>query len=227
MTQHKIDEISAVVFDAYGTLFNLDAMTATARESLDEKAQLLIGLWRQKQLEYSWLRSLMGRHADFWEVTGEALDYALAAMGTQIPGLRHRLMSCYLTPTAYPEALDVLTRLKSQDQRLAILSNGTPAMLDSGTKAAGMQPWLDAVLSVESVGVFKPHPSVYKLATDHFKLPPEQIAFVSSNGWDVAGAAAFGFQVIWVNRMGQPQENLPAVPTATLPNLSSLPELLS
>lgn len=218
--------VSAVVFDAYGTLFNLGAMAGQARATLGGKADALNDLWRRKQLEYTWLRSLTGRHADFLQVTGEALDYAMEAMNVNDPGLRTRLAEAYLTPAAYPEATGMLAALKAGGLGRAILSNGTPAMLDSGVAAAGLTPLLDAILSVESAGIFKPHPSVYQLACRHFHLPADRIAFVSSNGWDAAGAAAFGFRVIWVNRSGLPPERLPDGPEAVVPDLSSLPVLL-
>ena len=218
--------ISAVVFDAYGTLFNLNAMADLARSSLGDQADKLNDLWRRKQLEYTWLRSLTGQRADFLQVTGEALDYAMEALGVHDPALRARLAGAFLTPTAYPEATAVLSSLKAGGLGRAILSNGTPSMLDSGADAAGLTPLLDVILSVESVGIYKPHPSVYKLACKHYDLPPDRIAFVSSNGWDAAGAAAFGFQVIWVNRAALPRERMPSAPQVVIPNLSTLPALL-
>jgi len=221
-----MESVSAVVFDAYGTLFNLNAMADLAEASLGSRAFVLNDLWRRKQLEYTWLRSLTGQHADFLQVTGEALDYAMEALGLHDPALRSRLAGAYLTPTAYPEATSVLETLKGAGLGRAILSNGAPAMLASGADAAGLTPHLDVILSVESVGIFKPHPSVYELACKHYDLPPDKIAFVSSNGWDVAGAAAFGFQVAWVNRSHLPHERLPSAPRAVIPDLSTLPALL-
>lgn len=219
-------KISAVVFDAYGTLFNLHAMAELGREALGGRADALNELWRSKQLGYSWLRSLTGQHADFMQVTAEALDYAFAALVIDNEPLRERLLAAYLTPTAYPDAVTVLTTLKAAGLNCAILSNGTSAMLETGTRAAGLAPLLDAVLSVESVGIFKPHPSVYQLAVEHYQIPAERIAFVSSNGWDVAGAAAFGFKTFWVNRADLPPERLPSKPHGVIPDLSSLPDLL-
>lgn len=195
-------------------------------QGLGDRAFVLNDLWRRKQLEYSWLRSLTGQHADFLQITGEALDYAMESLGLHDPALRARLVGAYLTPTAYPEAVAVLETLKGAGLGRAILSNGTPAMLASGADAAGLTPLLDAILSVESVGVFKPHPSVYDLACRQFNLPPNKIAFISSNGWDVAGAAAFGFRVAWVNRAHLPRERLPSGPEAVIPDLSTLPALL-
>ncbi len=218
--------ITLYVFDAYGTLFDLKAIIEKSRETLGERADPLLDLWRQKQLEYSWLRSLMGRHSDFWHVTGESLDYALKALSIDDAGLRAQLMEAYLCPAPFPEVKPTLDALKAAGHKLAILSNGSPSMLTSATKAAGLDALFDAVLSVESVGIYKPHPTTYRLVTDHFDCMPANVAFVSSNGWDAAGASAFGFQVIWVNRAGRPRDVLPAAPHIELPSLSVLPELL-
>jgi 2-haloacid dehalogenase len=225
MPYAPLSGISVCVFDAYGTLFNLQAMAGNCRAALGERAETLIELWRRKQLEYTWLRSLMGRHTDFWHVTGESLDHALAALEVADPALRARLMEGYLTPTAYGDAKQALVGLKAAGHRTAILSNGSPSMLTAATKAAGLDELLDAVLSVESVGVFKPHPSVYALASAHFQCAPAEIGFVTSNGWDAAGASAYGFRVVWVNRAGLPRDILPASPHLEVESLSRLPEL--
>ena len=219
--------IAACVFDAYGTLFDLDRVVAGARDAIGERAGALSELWRRKQLEYSWLRSLMGRHTDFWHVTGESLDYAMETLGLSDPALRARLMEAYLAPPPFPEAQDVLRKLHAAGFKLAILSNGSPTMLTAATAGAGFAGLLDAVLSVEKVGIFKPHPSVYQLAVDAFECQPAQIAFVSANGWDIAGASAFGFRALWVNRRGLPREALPAGAHAEFKNLAALPELLA
>ena len=226
MNKTRLDGISAVVFDAYGTLFNLNAMSEIARPLADAKTDALLDLWRRKQLEYSWLRSLTGQHTDFLQITADSLDYACAALGLDNATLSARLLDAYRTPTAYEEVPEMLSRLRAAGLGRAILSNGSPAMLASGVAAAGLETLLDAVLSVSSVGIFKPHPAVYRLAVNHFHVAPEQIAFVSSNGWDVAGAAAFGFQVAWVNRAGLPAERLPSGPSAMLSDLTALPALL-
>jgi 2-haloacid dehalogenase len=218
--------ITACVFDAYGTLFDLDKIATAGREVLGDRIAALSEVWRRKQLEYTWLRSLMGRHADFWHVTGESLDYALTSMGIADPALRARLMEAYLSPTTFGEVDAALKTLRAAEFRCAILSNGSPTMLTSAVKSAGLNDLLDKVLSVESVGVFKPHPSVYRLATEAFDCQPNQIAFISSNGWDAAGAAAFGFQTVWVNRRKQPREILPAGPHTEIATLAELPELL-
>lgn len=218
--------VAACVFDAYGTLFDLDRITAGAADALGDRAAALSDLWRRKQLEYTWLRSLMGRHSDFWHVTGESLDYALGALGMADPALRARLMEAYLAPPLFPDVLAALRTLREAGFKTAILSNGSPTMLTSAVKSADLNDLIDKVLSVEAVSVFKPHPSVYRLATDEFDCASGQVAFVSSNGWDVAGAAAFGFQTVWVNRRRVPREVLPPSPHAEIATLAELPALL-
>ncbi len=226
MTRKPMSGISVCAFDAYGTLFDLSSVVGSCRAALGDRAQALSDLWRRKQLEYSWLRSLMGRHTDFWHVTGEALDYAMKAQGIDDLGLRAHLMEAYLIPAAYSEVPAALQALRAAGLKLAILSNGSPSMLTSATSASGLESLLDAVLSVESVGIFKPHPSVYRLVPDRFECEPASVAFMSSNSWDAAGAAAFGFRVIWVNRSGQPRDVLPASPHLEVDSLACLPTLL-
>jgi len=218
--------IRACVFDAYGTLIDFNSAVATHRDRIGEAAERLNGLWRQKQLEYTWLRSLMGRHADFWQVTGEALDYALAACGVKDEGLADELMDLYRTLPAYPESSAVLRRIREAGMATAILSNGAPGMLQSAVESAGLAGLLDAVFSVEAVRVFKPHPSVYRLATDALDLQPHEISFQSGNAWDIAGAGSYGFRTVWINRAGAPVERLPFAPAATIPSLAELPALL-
>jgi 2-haloacid dehalogenase len=222
----------AVVFDAYGTLLDVDAAARRHRAELGGQEAALAQLWRRKQLEYSWLRSLMGRHADFLQVTGEALDVALEELRIgegpeQRAALRARLLETYRRLEAYPEVRDALAAVRGLGLATAILSNGTPDMLAEAVGTAGIGTALDAILSAETVGTFKPHPSVYDLATRRFGCAPGAIAFVSSNGWDVAGAAAFGCHAVWINRKGAVRERLPAGPAAELPDLSGLAGLLA
>jgi 2-haloacid dehalogenase len=221
-----LTDIKACVFDAYGTLFDFNSGVMRCRDDIGDTAERLSNIWRQKQLQYTWLRSLMGRHADFWQVTGEALDFALAAVAIDNPELRQRLMALYRELDTFAEVTDVLTRLQQGGMQTAILSNGAPDMLNAGVTAAGLDTLLDEVLSVEDVGVFKPDPRVYQLAVDRLGVAPADICFMSSNGWDAAGAAAFGFRVVWVNRYRQPAEQLPAQPDFVIDTLSPLPELL-
>jgi 2-haloacid dehalogenase len=221
-----LNGIGACVFDAYGTLFDVHSAAARCRDALGDKADRLSALWRQKQLEYSWLRSLMGAHVDFWQITGDALDYAMAAVSLDAPAIREQLMSLYLTLDAYPEVPDVLSQVKAAGRRTAILSNGSPMMLEAAVRSAGIDTHLDHVLSIEDAGIFKVAPQTYQLAVDRLGLPPDAICFMSSNAWDAAGAAHFGFQVVWVNRFGQPRERLPGTPKAELTSLHPLPEML-
>lgn len=223
----RIPGIQACVFDAYGTLFDFNTAAAAARDELGQDWQRLSDLWRQKQLQYTWLRGLAGHHADFWRVTGDALDFAMASLAIDRPGLRARLMDLYLKLGAYPEVSDTLGRLQARGMRLAILSNGTPSMLDAVVQNAGLAALVDAVLSVEEVGVYKPHPSVYALAEERLGIERSKVCFLSSNGWDAYAAKAFGFRVLWCNRFGQPPERIPETPDAEIGTLAELPDRLA
>jgi 2-haloacid dehalogenase len=226
MSPPVLPGIAACVFDAYGTLFDVNSACAQEAAALGEKWSPLAELWRAKQLQYTWLRGLTGHYCDFWQVTGDALDFAMSSLQLADPALRARLMDLYLHLSPYPEVADTLTRLKASGQKLAILSNGSPAMLASAVESARLGDLFDAVLSVEAVGVFKPHPSVYQLAPDRLALPPEQICFVSANGWDAFSAKAFGLRVAWCNRFGQAAERIPALPDRKMATLAELPGLL-
>lgn len=223
----KLQGVSACVFDAYGTLFDFNTAAAGARDELGDDWQKLSDLWRLKQLQYTWLRGLGGHHAEFWQVTGDALDFALAQLKIDQPGLRARLMDLYLRLGAYPEVPAMLSTLKARGMKLAILSNGSPTMLSAVVRNAGLEGVFDAVLSVEEVGVFKPHPSVYALAAQRLQLAPERICFLSSNGWDAYSAKAYGFRVLWCNRFGQAPERIPATPDGEIGDLSLLPGRLA
>jgi 2-haloacid dehalogenase len=213
------------VFDAYGTLFDYASAAARCGEVLGGKREALNSLWREKQLQYTWLRALQDKHADFWQVTGDALDYALKTLGIEAAGLRERLMDAYLTLDAFPEVSGVLKRLKSKGIRTAVLSNGSPEMLHAAIGSAGISGLLDEVLSVEEVGVYKPHPRVYQLAVDRLGVGPEDISFQSSNAWDAWAASAFGMRVVWCNRYSQPREHLPGRPDFEVTSLADLPFL--
>lgn len=218
--------ITACVFDAYGTLFDVHSAIRHGGEELGDKATEVSELWRQKQLEYTWLRSLMGAHVDFWQVTAESLDFALSATGTENAQLHQRLMELYLTLDAYPEVRTTLETLKNAGLATAILSNGSPKMLDAAVQSAGLQPVLDLALSVEDVGIYKPDSRVYQLAVDRLDTPRERTCFLSSNGWDARGAAHFGFHVAWVNRFQREPDRLPGELDATINTLAELPLLL-
>ena len=218
--------VRACVFDAYGTLFDFAAAAKRCRDALGDDIDRLTALWRDKQLQYTWLRALQGRHADFWQVTSDALDFALETLGIDKVELRDRLMNLYLTLDAFPEVTDALAQLKKAGMKTAILSNGSPAMLDAAVKAAQLDTLLDAVFSVEEVGVYKPHPKVYQLAVDRLSIPAAAIAFQSSNAWDAYAASAFGMRVIWCNRYGQRAERLPGAPDRAVRSLAELPALV-
>jgi 2-haloacid dehalogenase len=222
----KLHGIEACVFDAYGTLFDVNSAARNAKERLGDKWKPLAELWRAKQLQYTWLRSLAGRHADFWQVTGDALDFALWTLQIEDPALRSRLMDLYMVLGAYPEVRDTLKRLKAAGMKLAILSNGSPSMLAAAAANAGIAELLDAVLSVEEVKVYKPHPSVYGLVCRRLNVVAARVCFLSSNGWDAYSAKAFGFRTLWCNRFGQAPERIPEMPDAQIVTLAELPDIV-
>jgi 2-haloacid dehalogenase len=222
----KFEDIKVCVFDAYGTLFDVHAAVGHHRSRLGDKADAVSAMWRTKQLEYTWLRSLMDRYVPFWQVTGDALDYAFDAHGVSDTGLRDDLLNAYMELDCYPAVPEVLAALKEGGMRTAILSNGSPEMLDAAVKSSKLDALLDAVLSVQDLGIFKPHPSVYQLAVDTLEVEPRQVSFQSSNAWDAAAAATFGFRVAWVNRFGQAEERLPDHPDVQLRTLSELPAVV-
>jgi 2-haloacid dehalogenase len=218
--------VRACVFDAYGTLFDFGSAAAECADVLGDRAGAVTTLWRDKQLQYTWLRGLQGRHADFWQVTGDALDFTLETLGLAAPGLRSRLMTLYRTLKCFPEVPAVLAGLKAAGYRTAILSNGSPQMLADAVASSGLGDLLDHVLSVEAAGVFKPHPAVYQLAVERLGVPPSAIAFQSSNAWDAHAASAFGMRVVWCNRYGQRRERLPDAPDREIASLAELPALI-
>jgi 2-haloacid dehalogenase len=214
------------VFDAYGTLFDVNSASRAVEDALGSRWQPLADLWRTKQLQYTWLRGLGGHHADFWQVTSDALSFALQSLQIDDAELHRRLMSLYLSLDVFPDVKSTLERLKLAGLKLGVLSNGTPSMLASALANSQIGPMLDAVLSVEEVGVFKPHPSVYRLASEKLQLATGAICFVSSNGWDAYAAKAFGFQVVWCNRFKQAPERLPGTPDVQIADLLQLPDVV-
>ena len=221
--------ITTYVFDAYGTLLDVNAAAAKAAKepahaALADVWPALARDWRLKQLQYTWLRAVANQHCDFWQVTQDGLDWAMQAQGLTDSKTRARLLELYWELAAYPEVPQVLRRLKAEGKATAILSNGSPDMLKGAVSSAGIADDLDAILSVEDVGVFKPSDRVYDLVGRHFGCTKEQVLFVSSNGWDAAGAAGYGFQTAWVNRAGEPMDRLYAKPHHVLPDLTTIPE---
>lgn len=225
MSNEKL-AVRACVFDAYGTLFDLASAAARCSDVLGDKTAAVAALWREKQISYTWLRASQNLHADFWQVTGDGLDFALETLGIADPTIRKRLMGLYRQLDHFPEVPDTLRRLKAAGFATAILSNGTPDMLHDLVASSGLAPLLDHVLSVEEVGVFKPHPSVYQLAVDRLDVPAHQISFQSSNAWDAHAASAFGMRVVWCNRYAQRRERLPGTPDHEIRTLAELPDLV-
>ncbi|PZF78852.1 haloacid dehalogenase type II [Aestuariivirga litoralis] len=223
----KLPGIRACVFDAYGTLFDVQGPMRKLAPEIGPHAEDISRLWRQKQLEYSWLRSLMGVHADFWHVTGDALDYALDQFGVSEPGLRDEIMALYLKLDAYEEVADALAAVKARSKLTAILSNGSPSMLDAAVRHAGLDKLFNMVLSVEDVGIYKPSRRVYRHAMQKLQIhEAAAICFVTSNTWDAHGAAQFGLQVVRVDRFGWKDDRLPGKPAALIPHLGKLAALV-
>ena len=223
--------ITTCVFDAYGTLFDVGSAARRLAEQpgQDRLADIWPRLaedWRLKQLQYSWLRAVTGDYTSFWQVTQDGLDWAMEKHGLADPEMRENLLALYWELAPYREAPAVLARLKAMGQTCAILSNGSPDMLEGAVDFAGIRTWLDAVLSVQDVGIFKPARAVYDMVGARFGITPDQVLFVSSNGWDAAGAAGYGFRTIWVNRAGDPVDRLPHRPHHVLSDLTALPEVL-
>ncbi len=213
---------AAYVFDAYGTLFDVHAAVRRHAAAIGPEGQALSELWRAKQLEYSWVRSLMDAYQDFWQLTEQALDFALARYPAVDRTIRQKLLDAYWSLDCYPEVPSVLKALKQEGVRIAILSNGSPQMLASAVKSAAIEPLLDAVFSVDEVKRFKTHPTVYELLTTAWRVYPSKISFQSSNRWDIAGAGRFGFETVWINRTALPDEYADHPPTLVLPNLTGL-----
>ena len=226
MSEIRLEGIGACVFDAYGTLFDVTAAAGHCQGELGEEWQPLADLWRQKQLQYTWLRSLMGVYVDFWQITQDGLDFAMASLGIEDAGLRGRLLELYMRLDCYAEVPEVLSRLKAAGMKTAILSNGSPDMLAAAAEGSDIAELLDAVISVDELRVYKPTPAVYAQVGRHLGVDGDAVAFQSSNSWDAHGAAAYGFQVVWVNRFGQARERLPGALRAEIDSLRPLPGIV-
>ncbi|MEM8792932.1 MAG: haloacid dehalogenase type II [Pseudomonadota bacterium] len=222
--------LTTCVFDAYGTLFDVAAAAREAAgepgfEQLADTWPAVAETWRQKQLQYTWLRASGGVHTDFWQVTQDGLDYAVELHGLEDPKIRDRLLQLYWELSCYPEVPQMLKALKDAGKNTAILSNGSPAMLNGAVSSAGIGDLLDAVISVETVGAFKPTKAVYDLVGSHFGVAQNQVLFVSSNCWDACFAAAQGFTVAWANRKGEPLDRLPFAPHHEVQDLTGIPAI--
>ena len=217
--------MSIFIFDAYGTLFDVHAAIARHREEMGPDADRISTMWRTKQLEYSWTLTLAGHYTDFWTLTERALDYALAFVPTANKTLRPKLLDAYFKLDAFPDARSVLKSLKAKGRKTGILSNGSPAMLNSAIDAAGIGSDLDALLSVDTLKMFKPRPEVYGLVTQHFRCSPGDVTFVSSNRWDVMAGVSVGFRSMWINRAKMPDEYGDFAPAQVLTSLNALADL--
>ena len=207
-----MEDISVYVFDAYGTLFDVHSAVARYAQEIGPQAERMSDLWRSKQLEYTWTRTLMGAYLDFATLTELSLDYAAQRCGGISPDLRARLLDAYRELDAFPDVAPTLQKLRAKGFATAILSNGTPALLNAAMAASGLTGLIDACLSVDEIMTYKTAPEAYRMVLERFGLRPGQVSFQSSNRWDIAGAQRFGFQTVWVNRTGQPDEypDLPA-----------------
>ncbi len=227
MTETRLNNIKACVFDAYGTLFDVHAPVARVASKIGKDADAVSNMWRLKQLQYTWLRSLMQEHVEFWQVTGEALDYALSLHGIDDGALHSELMELYLHLDAYDDARTALAALRAGGCKTAILSNGSPTMLEGAVGSADLSSVLDDVISIEDVGIYKPDPRVYQLAVDRMGVSARsEICFVSANTWDAQAGANFGFRVARINRFGLPDDNIPGKPDVLLDSLNELPALV-
>ncbi len=213
------------VFDAYGTLFDVHAAVRKHATAVGNEAIAVSELWRQKQLEYSWTRSLMGKYQNFWDLTVQALDYALLTFKIDNQDLRGKLLDSYHKLDCYQEVPEVLKKLKASGVKLAILSNGSPNMLEGAVSSAGLDGVLDEIFSVDVIKHYKADPQVYELITTNFRVYPEAVSFQSSNRWDIAGAVSFGFKSVWINRSNQPDEYTDLAPSAVLTDLTGLTKL--
>ena len=224
-------KITTCIFDAYGTLFDVSAAARDAAAE-PENAELadiwpqIAEDWRTKQLQYSWLRAVARKHVDFWQLTTDALDWALEAANIKNDALRERLLALYWELSAYPEVADVLQTLKSRGIATGILSNGNPEMLNAAVSSANISSLLDAVMSVEEVGVYKPHDLVYEMVESRFICERDDVLFVSANGWDAAGAASYGYKTAWINRRAEPVDKLYGTPDFVLSDLKPILDLI-
>ena len=223
--------VNICIFDAYGTLFDVTSatrMVANEEEysSFPNHSVKVSNSWRIKQLEYSWLRNIMHEYIDFWQITKDALDFALEENQIKNEKLRQRLLDVYWNLSAYPEAHDVLKTLKANNIQTGILSNGSKQMLNSAVVSANLKNYLDKIISIDGIEIYKPDPKVYQMVLDQFNCKIEEVLFISSNGWDIAGASKFGFTTLWVNRNLIPKDRLTFMPNKITNNLSTIPNIL-
>ncbi len=217
--------IKAIIFDAYGTLFDVNSAAEKCKNKIGEKWEPFADYWRTTQLEYTWLRSLMGRHEDFWEITEQSLDKSMKVFKIDI-SMRDKLLDLYKVLSTFPEVEETLKKLKEKKYKLAILSNGTPSLLKQLVSNNNLESIFDDVLSIEEVKIYKPHPDVYNIPIKKYQIEKNQFVYLSSNTWDVSAAGNFGFNAIWVNRNKNIFDNLDYRPITEINILSDLNNLL-
>ena len=221
-----MNKTKVCIFDAYGTLFDVNAACRELSIEVGEKWQDLANLWRLRQVEYTWLRNSMNEYIDFWEITGNALEYAMDVLEIKNQELKDKLLALYYKLDAYPEVKNILKQLKKEGYQTGILSNGSPNMLSSAVQNADIQNYLDKVLSVETCKIYKPSNKVYELIRKNYNVEKNEVAFFSSNAWDMHAAANFGFKAIWINRFEGKLEKLPGKPYAIIKSLDDIIEII-
>jgi len=221
----KIENIEACVFDAYGTLFDVNSAAAKCKKKLGNRWESFANAWRTTQLEYTWLRSLMKRHKNFWEITEDSLDHTMETFKIK-QGMRNELLNLYKELSPYPEVKECLEGIKSKKIKMAILSNGTPDLLKGLVESNNIQNYFDDILSIETVGIYKPDSKVYDMPIKKYDCKPENICFMSSNTWDVSGGGVFGFNAVWVNRFDKVFDKLSYKPKFVIKNLKELLKII-
>ena len=221
----KIENIEACVFDAYGTLFDVNSAAAKCKKKLSNRWESFANAWRTTQLEYTWLRSLMKRHKNFWEITEDSLDHTMETFKIK-QGMRNELLNLYKELSPYPEVKECLEELKSKKIKIAILSNGTPDLLKGLVESNNIQNYFDDIMSIETVGIYKPDSKVYDMPIKKYNCKPENICFMSSNTWDVSGGGVFGYNAVWVNRFNKVFDKLSYKPKFVIKNLKELLKII-
>ncbi len=221
-----MNKIKACIFDAYGTLFDVNAACRELSKEVGDNWEKLASLWRLRQVEYTWLRNSMDEYIDFWQITSDALDYAMETLGIENNELREELLNLYLKLEAYPEVNDLLKKLKQRGLKTGILSNGSMKMLNSAVDNANIREYLDEILSVEECKIYKPSSKVYDLVKIKMQISKENVLFFSSNAWDMHAASNYGFKTIWVNRFNTKLERLPGKPIDIVNSLDKIDEII-
>ena len=221
-----MNKIKACIFDAYGTLFDVNAACRELSKEVGDNWEKLASLWRLRQVEYTWLRNSMDEYIDFWQITSDALDYAMETLGIENNELREGLLNLYLKLEAYPEVNDLLKKLKQRGLKTGILSNGSMKMLNSAVDNANIREYLDRILSVEECKIYKPSSKVYDLVKMKMQISKENVLFFSSNAWDMHAASNYGFKTIWVNRFNTKLERLPGKPIDIVNSLDKIDEII-